>query len=194
MRNITVTAIVLGVLALATPAQAAPPSYGARATAPGSMNNEFSIFAISSPFEPYAGAGAGIGLGARYQLTLVPEGVLGSPRVRDDIGLEFGADWAHYSWNDTYPAYGTVGWSYNEVAPVVGAVWNFWFTPRLALYPKLDLFYRIGWWSSNVPGASTPGGFGGFDAQLAAGLVYKLDKVALRAEIGSYSIRFGVGF
>jgi hypothetical protein len=52
----------------------------------------------------------------------------------------------------------------------------------------------MGWRSTNVSGAQSPGGFGGFDAQLAAGVVYKLEKVALRAEVGSYSIRLGVGF
>jgi hypothetical protein len=192
MRKVAVIAIVVGALGYAAPAHAAPHMAPAsNVTSPGSMNNEISIFGLTAPYDTYASAGAGFGVGARYQITLVPEGVIGASRVRDDIGIEFGLDWFHYSWNDPFFA---VSWTYNEVAPVVGGVWNFWFTPRFAIYPKIDLLYRIGWWSSNVPGAASPGGFGGFDVQGAAGIIYKFDKVALRAEIGSYSIRLGIGF
>ncbi len=187
-------AFALGTLAIAGPARAAPASHSAIASPLGSMNGELSIFVITSPYGGYASAGTGVGLGGRYQMTLVPAGVLRNTRVRDDIGLEFGLDWDHYSWSANYPYYGNISWTFNEVAPVVGGVWNFWITKQFAVYPKVDLLYRIGWWSTSVPGAQSPGGFGGFDAQFAAGVVYKLDKVALRAEIGSYSIRLGVGF
>jgi hypothetical protein len=191
MRKFTL-ALVLGALALAGPARAAPVSR-ATSSVPGSMDNEVSIFGLVTPYGSYALAGTGVGVGARYQMTLVPEGVLHATRVRDDIGLEFGLDWDHYSWNAGVPP-NNVSFTFNEIAPVLGGVWNFWFNDRLAIYPKVDLFYRIGWWSTNVAGAQTPGGFGGFDAQFAAGIVYKLDKVALRAEVGSYSLRLGVGF
>jgi hypothetical protein len=191
MRKFTL-ALVLGALALAGPARAAPVSR-ATASLPGSMDNEVSIFGLMTPYGGYAGAGTGVGVGARYQMTLVPEGILHASRVRDDIGLEFGLDWDHYSFNAGVPP-NNVSFTFNEIAPVLGGVWNFWFNDRLAIYPKVDLFYRVGWWSTNIAGAQTPGGFGGFDAQFAAGIVYKLDKVALRAEVGSYSLRLGVGF
>ena len=97
MRTITL-ALVLGALALAGPARAAPVSR-ATASLPGSMDNEASIFGLMTPYGGYAGAGTGVGVGARYQMTLVPEGILHATRVRDDIGLEFGLDWSHYSWS-----------------------------------------------------------------------------------------------
>ena len=199
MRSPLLFALGFAVLVVASPAQAVPTSHAAAALAPpvargGSVDGELSFFGITSPYSPYASAGTGLGLGGRYQITLVPEGLLMNPRVHDDVGLEFGLDWWHYGWSSSDPFAGNVSWSYNEIAPVVGGVWNFWLTNKLAVYPKLDLMYRVGWLSTNISGVSNPGGFGGFDAQFAAGLIYKLERVALRAEIGSYSIRFGVGF
>jgi len=195
LRKLTLAALALGALLAARPALAAPPPRPQAAVAsPGSLDREISIFGITSPYSGYASAGTGLGLGGRYQMTLVPEGILQNAKIHDDLGLELGLDWQHYGWSTNDPFNGNVSWSFNEISPVVGGVWNFWLNDRFAVYPKLDLFYRIGWWSTSLQGASTPSGFGGFDAQIAAGLVYKLEKVALRLELGSYSIRVGVGF
>jgi hypothetical protein len=199
LRTPMLVALSLAVLVVADPAHAAPtpraaPAPAVRTGTGGALDGELSFFGITTPYGAYASAGTGLGLGGRYQITLVPEGVLMNPRVHDDIGLEVGLDWSHYGWSTNDPFNGNVSWSFNEISPVVGGVWNFWLTDRLAVYPKLDLMYRIGWLSTSISGVNSPGGFGGFDAQFAAGLVYKLDRVALRAEIGSYTIRFGVGF
>jgi hypothetical protein len=145
------------------------------------------------------GAGQGFGVGARYQKVIVPQGILHTSRVRDEIGLEFGADVVHYNFNLYAYNYGygygyANSWTYNEVAPVLGLTWNFWFSDRLALYPKVDLGYRFGSWSDNNAGVVSPSGYGGPLLEGAAGVVYRLDRVALRAEAGSYGLRLGVGF
>jgi hypothetical protein len=72
-------------------------------------------------------------------------------------------------------------------------VWNFWLSDQLVLYPKIDLGYRFGTWSTNS-GFSSPTGYGGIVLQGAAGIAYKLDRVTLRAEAGSGTLRLGVGF
>jgi hypothetical protein len=149
------------------------------------MDSHLSAFGI---LNYWYGTGTGLGVGVRYQKTMVPEGVLKNDKIKDDIGIEGGVDYFHYS----FGIFAT-DWSYNEFAPVVGAVWNFWLTPQLALYPKLDLGYRFGWWSTNS-GIGDPGGFGGLFVQGAAGVVYKLEKLTLRAEAGSGMLRAGVGF
>jgi hypothetical protein len=136
----------------------------------------------------------GAGLGFRVMLPLAPRGLLHHPRVRDEFTLELGADFLHF--NDRvgpYPYY--VDYAWNGVLGVVGATWNFWFTPRFALYPKLDLGYWVGWydgWDSDF-GYRRPS-HGGLFLQGAAGLMYRLGSVALRAELGSGLVRLGVGF
>jgi hypothetical protein len=135
------------------------------------------------------GAGAGLGIGGRFQRTLVPGGILrdAGAAVPDDIGLELGADWFHYDWRQA-----GLRWSYDELAPVVGAVWNFWITPQLAVYPKLDVGYRLGWWSSN-DGVTRPSGYGGLFVQGALGAAFRLPNLTLRAEAGSGMLKLGLG-
>ncbi len=141
------------------------------------MDNVFSAFGLLS----YWYAESGLGVGARYQKTLVPQGVLRLPTVHDDIGIEGGVDYAHYSF---------FGYSYNEIAVLVGGVWNFWFLDdRLALYPKIDMGYRFGSWAS-----SSLGGYGGIVLQGSAGVAYRVAPFTLRAEAGSGSLRLGAGF
>jgi hypothetical protein len=156
----------------------------------GGMDNQISIWGIYS----YHYSFGGYGLGARYQKTVLPEGVLKNAGIRDDIGIEGGIDYVHYSWDYSFGSNYT--WTYNEFSVVVGAVWNFWLTPQLAVYPKLDLGVGFGSWS-------TPSGFGGSVShptsggllfQGAVGAVYKLDRLALRAEAGTGYLRAGVAF
>ncbi|HYU15046.1 MAG TPA: hypothetical protein VEL05_03215 [Candidatus Acidoferrum sp.] len=164
--------------AAALPASAPPATVIAPAPRAGSMDNVISAFGLLS----YWYSESGLGVGGRYQKTLVPEGWLHIPTVHDDFGLEGGADFIHYSF---------FGASYNEVAVVVGGVWNFWFAKdRLALYPKVDMGYRFGSWSAG----STIGGYGGLILQGSAGIAYRVAPVTLRAELGSGSLRLGAGF
>lgn len=172
---------ILGVGAAAR-AEPAPAGETVVATAaPASLDNAFSAFGILS----YWYSESGLGLGLRYQKTLVKNQILKAANVHEEIALEGGLDYFHYGFS-------TLGydWSYNEFVLLVGGVWNFWILDdRLALYPKIDLGYRFGSWSNS--GIASPGGYGGVVFQVSAGAVYKLGKLALRGEVGSGSVRLG---
>jgi hypothetical protein len=136
----------------------------------------------------------GTGLGFRVMLPLAPRGVLHHPRVRDEFTLELGADFVHFDDRVGLNPY-YLDYAWNGVLGVAGVTWNFWFTPRFALYPKLDLGYWVGWYDDWDPdyGYRRPS-HGGLFLQGAAGLMYRLGSVALRAELGSGLLRLGVGF
>lgn len=157
----------------------------------GGSGNQLSIYGIAS----YYWTGTGLGLGARYELPIVPEGLLGSPSVRDDLSLDFGVDYLHESWGsvsnwDPYRGYYYTDLSFNAIIPTVGVLWNFRLTPKFTVYPKLDLGYAIMWWSSDVyygnPHASA------LFLQGVAGATYKFDRLSLRAELGSGMLKLGV--
>lgn len=183
-RSIKLSLVTLA-LALAAPAAAAP-----RAAAQSTGPQLFSAWLVLDP-----GPVDGVGVGVRAMVPLVPEGLLGSRSVRDELVLDLGADFVHYS--DRVGAYGYyLDYTWNGLLPVVGLEWNFWLNRNLALYPKLDLGYWIGWYSGwdNQYGYSRPGGYGGFFIEGAVGLIYKLPRLALRAEVGSGLLRLGVAF
>lgn len=177
------------------PAPAAPKAPPAPATTPAggttlaanapTMNRVATLYGLLG----YGyGAGAGFGLGARYQMVVVPIGLLkpnNGTGIRDEIGVEFGLDFVHYSFG--FSGFGN--YSYNEFIPQVGANWNFWFNDQIAAYPALNLGYRFGSVSGGPSGAS----FGGVLLTAAAGGIYKLDQFFLRAELGSYLLRLGAG-
>ena len=152
------------------------------------MDNQISVWLL--PLRYGFSAGTPVGLGVRYQKELVPQGFIHwTNGMRDEFGLEGGVDYVHSN-----PNIGAFRWSYNEFDIVVGAVWNFWVLPELALYPKVDLGVGIESFSS-VDGVSSPGGYGGFFVSGAVGAAYRIaDRVLLRAEVGNNDIRVGVGF
>lgn len=181
MRKLILGLSAVALLAVAAPASAAP---GGGAT----MDRDLTLWGLAG--YGYWGDSPGFGLGGRYQVVVAPHGLIHSRTVKDEIGLEFGIDWVHYSWR--YYGY---GWTYNEVSPVVGVTWNFWLNDRLALYPKLDLGFRFGSWSSNAYPYGHPHGYGGLAIDGAVGLVFRLDpRIALRVEAGTYAFRFGLAF
>lgn len=190
MRKLVLSVATLAVLAAAAPAAAAPPRSRAVYTRAGgaTMDRNLSVWGVLAPYA--YGAGDGFGLGMRYQAVVVPAGFLRlQGGVRDELGIEFGADWVHYSW-------GLLGytWTYNEISPVVGVAWNFWLNNQLVVYPKIDLAFRFGTWSSNAP-FTHPTGYGGAGLELAAGIAYRLNnQISLRAEAGTYALRLGVAF
>ena len=187
MRKLPLTVALTALLA-AAPAAAAPSS-GA------TMNADLTPWVLLAPYA--YGAGGGFGLGLRYQVAVAPRGLLHLANgVHDEFGIEFGADWVHYR-NWDYYGY---NWAYDEFSPTVGLAWNFWLTPQLALYPKIDLAFRFGTWS-RPPGYpygypyGHPGGYGGVDVELAAGLAFRIaNRVALRAEANTYALCLGVAF
>lgn len=140
------------------------------------------------------GLGVGFGIGARFQYDFLPKGVLHLPGGKhDEMGLEAGLDYFHvsYGYADGYTE------NYNEVTPLIGWVWNFWLTDNLAVYPKLDVGFRIESFSVSDSAGHTvstahsdvfPVYFEG-----AAGVVYKIGPVALRGEVGWEALRVGAG-
>lgn len=184
MKRFSILALLAALAVLPQAADARP---GAAPRAGGTE-----MLSVWGVFDPGPVGGAGLGL--RAMMPLAP-GVLHHPRIRDEFTLEFGGDFLHYADTYGYPGWGYYDYSWNGVLAVVGATWNFWFTPRLALYPKLDLGYMFGWydgWDDTYPYGRPS--YGGVFVQGAAGVMYKLDRVSLRAELGSGLVRLGVGF
>jgi opacity protein-like surface antigen len=176
----------LALLAAAAVLLAAPAFAAAKPRRGGEM---LSVWAVLDP-----GPVSGVGVGGRVMLPLVPQGLLHHPRIKDELTLELGADFVHFEDRVGYaPTY--VDYSWNGFLPVVGATWNFWLTPELALYPKVDLGYWFGWYSGwNEYYGYGHAGFGGAFLQGALGVVYRLQTVALRVELGSGLLRIGAGF
>jgi len=186
IRTYTPAALVLSLLLAASPVAAKPASSGGGAPGPGSRS--LSVWGVVDPGPD------GVGVGGRLTLPLVPEGLLHAPSVRDELTLELGADFVHYSERIGFAPY-YVDYSWNGFLLVGGATWNFWLTPRFALYPKLD----IGWWYGWYRGFDARYGygrtdFGGLFLQGAAGLMYRLQSVTFRLELGSGLARIGVAF
>jgi hypothetical protein len=184
------TALLAALLLAASPAVAAPERPSApRTSAPGRGSDSLSVWAVLDP-----GPIDGIGVGGRFTLPLEPNGVLRHPRVKDEFTLELGADFVHYEDRVGVPGF-FVDYSWNGVLLVGGAAWNFWFTPRFALYPKLDVGYFFGWYGGDDDfGPYGRYDFDGIFIQGAAGVIYRFQTMALRAEAGSGLLRVGLSF
>ena len=117
------------------------------------------------------------------------EGLLKHERVKDQLAVEFGVDLLRFS-------YGFLGndYAFMELLPVAGVLWNIWLTDKLALYPKLDLGYAIGFFTGWEDSWGNRPSYGGFFWQASVGALYKLDSVSLRLELGNGLLKAGVGF
>ncbi len=147
-------------------------------------------FALDLAPGPY-----GVGAGFRVGIPIAPQGVIHSPKVRDEFVLEVGGDYLHYEENVGYPY--DAHYSWNGIVGVAGLQWNFWLNHQFALYPKLDLGFETGWYTGWDPYYGTyyeRHSYGGLFAQVAGGLIYRLGTVDLRAELGTEMFRIGVGF
>ena len=203
--RLSLAAVLAAALFAATPAEAQTKKAAAAPAAKAApdmtlsgptMDNQISVWGILG----YGfGYGTGYGLGARYQKIVIPASqsfLKLQNGIRDEIGIEGGVDFAHYSYD-----YGFLGdaydWSYNEFSIVVGGVWNFWLNEKLAVYPKIDLGFGFGSVSVDIPGVDSGDldtSEGGLILQGAVGAVYKLDRLNLRAELGNHYLRLGAGF
>jgi len=133
------------------------------------------------------------GLGARY-MQPVGHSLLNLPNIRDQVAVEVGLDYLRESYG--YLALGNYSWS--EVLPVVGGMWQFWINPNLALYPKLDFGYAFGWFSgftycNGIPDCKEPT-YGGFFFNVSAGAIYTIGKLALRVELGNELFKGGFAY
>ena len=174
----------------AAPPSASPPPGGgppaivlpASATGPSAGESGVSIWA--------ALAWNGIGAGARYMLPLPISSIFAntSVKLRDSWGLEFGADFLHRDCG-----YLTYSCSWNEILPAVGMMWKLDINDQLTVYPKIEGGYHIGWVSGDqFVGRSS---YNGIYIAGIAGVMYRLGNgLILRAEVGSYDIRGGIGW
>lgn len=179
-----VTAVVTAALLSATPALAADPA-GAGAY------NDKSVAAWA-----ILGWGSAVGLGGSFQLPLVPQGLIHDPgfRLHDSLDLDLGIDYLSY-WNHYYT--GSYYYDVSEVNLHGGLIWNFWLSPRVAVYPKLGLGYGIASYSygPGFPPGYGHGNYGGLYPELAAGGQIKLgSSVSLRGELGWAGLKIGLGF
>ena len=165
------------------PSSTAPPAAWAGSSAPAMRGP--SVWGIL----PWGG----IGVGARFMMPLGIAPLLRNTAVRDSFALEFGADLLH--WNYSFVAPG-IGYSYSwtEVLPVVGAMWNIWVNDRFAFYPKIEIGYAFGWFS-NLGTNMALASYGGTFADGAVGALYNLSSgLTLRAEAGSSGLKLGAGW
>jgi hypothetical protein len=183
MRRALTTALAVSLLA-ATPAMAAEPGAGSawdRKSVAG--------WAI-------LGWNSSIGLGASLQVPLVPQGLIHDPgfKLHDSLDLDVGLDWLSY-WN-TYQA-GPYTYDVSELNLHAGVLWNFWLTPKVAVYPKAGLGYSFAHYAYSPGG---PGGYGhteygGLYPELAVGGQVKVgNALSLRGELGWAGLKLGLGF
>jgi hypothetical protein len=187
MRTVVVTAalaIALGSASRANAQSQSPPVSSVGTSVPsGAVSTGPTLWGIL----PWGG----IGIGGRFMLPLSLPPLLTNGPVHDSWALEFGADLLHWS-------YGYAGfahdYSWTEVLPVVGGMWNVWFNEHIAAYPKLELGYAFGWFSNwDYPGSRPT--YGGFFWDIALGAMYKLNNgITLRAEAGYAGLKLGAGW
>jgi hypothetical protein len=178
MRTFAATMILAGLLS-ATPAHAAP-------AVPPSMSPPGGSVAVWG----ILGYGNAIGFGARYRGSVVPEGFLHNPSVRDTLDVEGGLDFIDWYGYGVAP----FDYGYNMFLPRVGVMWNFWLNPRVALYPKLDLGVAFGSYTGNFPPAGRHD-FSGLFVEGSAGIIWRFRQtLSLRGELGSAGLRLGLGF
>jgi hypothetical protein len=166
------------------PAPAAAPSSAVSTTVPtGTQAKGVSLWGIL----PWAG----IGVGGRFMLPLNTKPLLSATSLHDTFALEFGADFLHRSYDLGF--YGD--YSYNQIIPVFGVMWELWVNEHFAFYPKVEVGWGFGWHSSASGYSGAYGSYGGFYPDGAGGVLYKLDSgLTLRAEAGITGLKLGVGW
>src|ERR1051325_7239979 len=100
----------------------------------------------------------GIGVGARimWPVGLPPLLTNTNSRVHDRWALEAGADLLHWSYGYIAPGFANFNYSWTELVPVVGIMWNVWLNDQFAFYPKVEIGYAFGWFSNWQGGGPQP--------------------------------------
>jgi hypothetical protein len=211
MRTVTITLFALvaftrvaladdGAPATAPPPAAPPPAPALCGSAPAPASNPFAITGAPAPeirgpsvwgILPWGG----LGVGARVMWPLGIPPLLTHAQVHDKWALEAGGDLLHWSYTFGVPG-STFNYSWTEIVPVVGIMWNVWLNDRLALYPKGELGYAFGWFSNwqGTTGVIQPT-YGGVFIDPALGAMYRLSGgLTLRAEAGYAGLKLGAGW
>src|SRR4051812_18156776 len=160
MRTFTAAVGLFGVLASQVALAQEPPPGGATTPPPAETTPPPTVATPSStgapqPFGPAAGPAGpsvwgilpwgGYGIGARYMIPLPITQLLTRTKFHDYWALEFGADMLHFSYDYGFGAAGSYSWT--EIVPVVGMMWQFWINDSFAVYPKVEVGYAFGWYS-----------------------------------------------
>ena len=188
----TRTLIIVGTLAFAAAASAAP-------AAPAGKAGPAPAGVVSGSAPDLSGISAwgilpwnGVGIGARFMQPLSIAPILPAGTVRDRFALEYGADLLHISYG-----YYQYNYKWTEVLPVVGVMWNLWFTQRFAAYPKIELGYAFGrasGWDRGWNNAYNPT-HGGLFLNGTIGALYQMQNgLTFRVEAGYAGLKIGVGW
>lgn len=207
MRGVVSTVVLTGLVAwrsISSAQTATPPPATATASGPEKATpppaTESGETTETNTLSGFLGMGysygfaLGLGVGLRYQWVVVPKGFLHSlpSGMHDEFAIEPGFDYFHAGYSNV-----GVSWDYNEFTPLVGAMWTFWLNDRLAVYPKVDVGYRIASWSESVNGTSVGGGHADLFPvyiQGAGGAIYRFGALSLRGEVGWEDLRIGAGY
>lgn len=137
----------------------------------------------------YSGA---YGLGVSYMMPVGPR-LLRIPGIADQLAIEFDLNYTRESYGYGFG----YSWTWNEILPVAGCMWQFWLKPNLAVYPKVDFGYRLGWESGydchGISGCSSPTNAGVY-VDGSVGVIYTIGKLALRGQVGYPLVKAGVAF
>ena len=124
----------------------------------------------------------------------MPQGLIHDPgfKLHDSLDLDLGLDYLSY-W-DSYHS-GPYSYDVSEFDLHAGVIWNFWLTPKAALYPKVGLGYAFAHYSGNWDPAYGHVDYGGLYPELAVGGQLQLAPgLSLRGELGWAGLKVGLGF
>jgi len=139
-------------------------------------------------------AWGGYGAGARYMIPVPITQILTRTRFRDYWAVEFGADILRINYDYGLGAT-PYSYSWTEVVPVVGMMWQVWFNDSFAAYPKVELGYAFGWYSDTQGTTTGLSGGNHFYPSGTAGILYKVGNgLTLRAEAGNIGAKGGISW
>jgi hypothetical protein len=186
--RLTFSTLALAALLAAAPARAAE-------AGPAATGELTPLLILGAGSGYHTGFDNAWGAGLRYRMALAPKGVIGpnASNIRDEVDIEFGGDIVNSDYRYNVPPL-DYHYSWTAIRPRVGVLWAFWFTPQIALYPKLDLGYEFGWFT----GWDAPGGapaWNGLFLEPSLGFIWRFrPTTSLRIEAGSEGLKLGVGF